>query len=306
MSHSVLREFKSALIAPLVGVPADKCPVNAYPDVPHMEFESVLRSSRHSELLLYRAVRNYRSIEQGRTYVARVWDRKGLADVERDRLVELLGTMVEHQRSMLVVQLHEVLVDANGRLVVVQEHVPGGSFRRVYRFHWFSLEEVLALGAQLAGALTVLHRYMPHRRVDPSTVLFRHVYDFGQQRAVTGPVLAGVEVAEVADSAGWGPWRSRWASHGVRSGDGAGGRSDDLYSVAALMCSALTRDKPPSYAGKLADPLRPDAPKSLQQLIRRTMDTDPRRRPSSAEVMLHALWEIEDECRLHRTRINGV
>ena len=159
---------------------------------------------------------------------------------------------------------------------------------------------------QLAGALTVLHRHMPHRRVDPSTVLFRHVYDFGQQRDVTGPVLAGVEVAEVADSAGWGPWRSRWASHGVRSGDGAGGRSDDLYSVAALMCSALTRDKPPSYAGKLADPLRPDAPKSLQQLIRRTMDTDPRRRPSSAEVMLHALWEIEDECRLHRTRINGV
>jgi hypothetical protein len=47
--------------------------------------------------------------------------------------------MVEHQRWMLVVQLHEVLVDANGRLVVVQEHVPGGSFRRVYRFHGSAL-----------------------------------------------------------------------------------------------------------------------------------------------------------------------
>ena len=78
--------------------------MTAFPDVPHMEFESVLGTSRHSDLLLYRAVRDYRSVEAGRTYVARVWDRKGLADVERDRLVEVLGAMAAHPRSPVRVQ----------------------------------------------------------------------------------------------------------------------------------------------------------------------------------------------------------
>lgn len=265
--------------------------MSAHPDVPHMEFESVLRTSWHSELLVYRGLRNYRSVQKGHTYVARVWDRKGLADVERDRIVELLGEMAAHQRSSLLVQIHEALVDDHGRLVVVQDHVPLGSFRRHYRGFRWTVAEVVRFGVQLTGALSVLHRYTAHRRVEPSSVLLREVGD--PDRFTCVPVLGGLEVAEVDDSAGLGLWRSRWASPAVRSGDGAGGRRDDLYSVAALMCSALTGDKPPSSAAHLPDTLRPDVPSSLMQVLRYAMEPPRPLENVTADMLLERLWKVE-------------
>lgn len=274
--------------------------MSAPPYVPHMEFESALRSSAHSDLLLYRAVRNYRSVEAGRPYVARVWNRDGLADVERDRLVELLGAMATHHWSPLLLRVHDVVVDDQGRLVVVQEHVPGGSFRRHYRVHRFSLQEVLSLGIRLSAALTVLHRHTAHGRVGPSTVLFRSSSDDAQH--LGEPVLGGLEAAEVADSAGWGPWRSRWASPRVRSGGRAGDRSDDLYSVAAVMCSALTGAEPPASAEEVPEMLRPDVPQSLVEFLRSVMEPASRLRPVAAQSALDGLRKIEAKCGYPPTR----
>jgi len=271
------------------------------PDIPHLEVDSVLRRSQHSDLLLYRGLRNYRSIEVGRTYVVRVWDRTGLVDVERDRLVELLGGMVDHQRSPLLVRVHDVLVDGDGRLVVVQEHIPGGSFRRHYRTLGSPLEDVLTFGIRLTAALSILHRYMVHRRVGPSVVLFRS--DPDDDRFLREPGLAGVEVAELADSAGWGPWRSRWASPAVRSGDRSGDQIDDLYAVAALMWSALTGDTPPFVPEQVPDSLRRDVPLSLVGLLQSAMEPGRLLLPLSADILLNRLLTIEHECGFPSTTV---
>jgi hypothetical protein len=143
----------------------------------------------------------------------------------------------------------------------------------------------LAAVEPLCMTLMELHRRgHSHRALTPESVLLVD----RSQRAV----LRDIGLAGFPPVSGEGPaaYRATEQAHPLGRGVIPGTRTD-VYQVAALLYHTMTGHPP---AGAVSPPVRatnPDAPERLDDLLRKALDEDPRRRPRDLGVFIAVLRE---------------
>ncbi|MFI5765459.1 protein kinase [Streptomyces sp. NPDC051563] len=196
---------------------------------------------------------------------------------------------VAHVRHPHVVVVHDV-VEHRGRPCIVMELVDGGSLADLISAgKTLTPVETARTALALLGALTAAHgRGVLHRDVKPANVLMESgtgrvvLTDFGIAR-FSGATTISETGAFVGSPEYTAPERIQGA---------AAGPAADLWSLGALMCTALTGESPfrrDSLGGVLhavvTAEIRPPAQAGpLLPVIRGLLERDPERRMAAAEA----------------------
>lgn len=213
-----------------------------------------------------------------------------------------------------IVTIHSAgLLPEDRRPYLVLEHCPRGNLGTRFRTETFSVQEALAIGIQLAGALETGHRAgILHRDIKPQNILIT---------ALNRPALTDFGIAVRLGSTGSGeehrmsvPWSAPEVVEGSWSGP-----ASDVYALAASVYSLLAGRSPfesptgsnevPDYAWRiLHDELppigRPDVPASLEQVLATAMSRSPHGRHTSALSFARALQKVERELGLAVTEVD--
>ena len=181
-------------------------------------------------------------------------------------------------------------IASTGRVWFAREFVPGETLaQRLRRTGALSVPDALAITAQLAYALDVLHRQgLAHRDVKPGHVILRAVQD---GRELVQLIDAGIGSMEARNSASY-------MAPEIAAGAPASFRSD-LYALGSLSYELLTGSAPfqeVAAEAVLAAPktLNPPAlanelPAPARTLLASLLAKDPRRRPFSAQQVRRTL-----------------
>jgi serine/threonine protein kinase len=221
-----------------------------------------------------------------------------------------LGALSGHPN---IVALHDAGQTKQGRPYLVMAYLPDGSLaNRLERDGTLSVEETLAVGIKLAGALETAHAAgVLHRDVKPENVL-RSPYgepqlaDFGLARfhsmaasttsthAVTpahaAPEVLGGQPATAASdiwSLGSSLFTLLW---------GAPPFVRDTDEVMAPMFVRVASEPPPNLRSR-------NIPDQVASALEHTMEKDPARRPASARAVGEALQAAQADLGLVRTPI---
>ncbi|GLL05694.1 hypothetical protein GCM10017581_074410 [Dactylosporangium matsuzakiense] len=218
--------------------------------------------------------------------------------------------MMRRADSPRIVRMLDIDELPDGRPYLVMAYAAGGTLADRLGAGPLSVEQALAVGAEIAEAVAELHHIgVLHRDLKPSNVLFDEervlVTDLGLAKALAH--ASGFTV--VAGTPGYmSPEQARLGSAlDVRS---------DVYAIGAVLYHMLTGQVPPARDGK-EQPLRPSRvragiPSAVDALVSRATQTDPARRwPAAAAVAeaLHRLAKPEDPSprrRSRRTRVVAV
>ena len=220
-------------------------------------------------------------------------DPRGLARLRREALA---GASLSHVN---VVSVYDVVMSADGYLVVVMEYVPGGTLREeLTRRHKLPPSDALRVLEGVAAGLDAIHqRGIVHRDVKPSNILL------GDDGAVK---VADLGIAAVPD-------RTRITTSGTIFGslsymapeqlDAAPSTpAIDVYALSAVAYEVLSGEKahpetnPVALAHAIATQPPPDLRKAWHQvppvaadLLACGMAKDPGDRPSSAGELVRRL-----------------
>jgi serine/threonine protein kinase len=157
--------------------------------------------------------------------------------------------MLSGFRHRAIVRVHELIED-NGTIYMVMEHVDGESYEaRLRRIGWESSQsELWKLISPIMDGLSVVHAagYL-HRDIKPDNIIIANdgqpvLIDFGSARqavsqtvTMTSIVTHGYSPIEQYQTKGrTGPWT-------------------DIYSLGAVMCRAVTGEKPPTSPDRVTD-----------------------------------------------------
>jgi eukaryotic-like serine/threonine-protein kinase len=199
------------------------------------------------------------------------------------------------------------------RPYIVLEHCPHGNLGSRFRAETFSLQDALAMGIQLAGAVETAHRAgVLHRDIKPENVLITSLNrpaltDFGIASplgAATSGEASGMSV----------PWSAPEVIDGSWSGP-----ASDVYSLGATVYSLLAGRSPfesPDGPNGVLDhgwrilhenlpPTgRPDVPESLEGVLATAMSRSPQARYTSALSLARALQKVERDLGLEVTGVD--
>ncbi|WP_214468485.1 serine/threonine-protein kinase [Microbacterium flavescens] len=212
-----------------------------------------------------------------------------------------------------IVTVYQAGISADGRPYIVMEYCPGSLAQR-YRIERMPVEEVLAIGVRMAGALESAHRAgLVHRDVKPSNIL---ITTFGT------PVLAdfGISSSLIQKSADEVLAMSiPWSAPEVIAEQTAGSIASEVWSLGATVYSLLAGHSPfeRRERGQNTKELlrrriarasyteipRADVPESLQTVLSTSMSRDPARRHTSARAFADALREVQAELGLSPTSL---
>jgi serine/threonine protein kinase len=234
----------------------------------------------------------------------------GLGAIER--LNAEADAMAELSSHPHIVTVYGSGLSDDGRPYLAMEYCPKPSLNVNFRTVKRSVEEVLAIGVQIAGAVETAHRAgIFHRDIKPANILVTQydtpaLTDFG----IAVNLAAGDSSAEGL-SVPWSPPEAfgspPWA-----------GPQSDVWGLAATVYSLLARRAPfevPGANNKSAAqmdriqrvPLTPlgraDAPASLDQVLATAMAKDPFARYATALAFGRALQGIQAELRFQPTRL---
>lgn len=204
-----------------------------------------------------------------------------------------------------IVTVYQAGVSADGRPYIVMEYCPGSLAQR-YRVERLPVDEVLSVGVRMAGALESAHRAgLVHRDVKPSNIL---ITSFGT------PVLAdfGISSSLVPSSSDEILAMSiPWSAPEVIAEGTTGTIASEVWSLGATVYSLLAGHSPfeRRESGQNSreqlrrrimraayTPInRTDVPDSLQAVLARAMNRDPRQRHESAEAFGAALRGVQRE-----------
>lgn len=211
----------------------------------------------------------------------------------RERLRrEVRASRPGHSNIVTIYDLHE----SGGHLFLSMEHVEGESLRTtLFGNEPLSIEQVITIGRQIAGALDHLHtKGLVHRDVKPGNILVAtdgvvKLCDMGLAR----PTKEGVTVTETEMVVGTPNYMAPEQATGAEL-TGA----SDLYGLGLTLYQALTGQIPlkePTAIATLSRrqqerpvPIRrrrADCPRWLDRLIRRMLEPNPRARPSAGAVV---------------------
>ncbi|MFE3034533.1 serine/threonine-protein kinase [Streptomyces canus] len=219
------------------------------------------------------------------------------ARLQRDRTLREAGAVarLSHPHIMVV---HDV-VEQDERPYIVMELIDGGSLAdRISAHGPVDAAEAARIGADLLSALRAAHAAgVLHRDIKPANVLVESgtgrvvLTDFG-----IAQVAGATTLTETGAFVGSPEYTAPERMSGVRSGPEA-----DLWSLGALLCTALSGESPfrrDSLGGILhavvIDEIRPPAQAGpLLPVVRGLLERDPERRLDAveAERMLRAFLE---------------
>ncbi|MER6286377.1 serine/threonine-protein kinase [Streptomyces sviceus] len=219
------------------------------------------------------------------------------ARLQRDRTLREAGAVarLSHPHIMVV---HDV-VEQDERPYIVMELIDGGSLAdRISAHGPVDAAEAARIGADLLSALRAAHAAgVLHRDIKPANVLVETgtgrvvLTDFG-----IAQVAGATTLTETGSFVGSPEYTAPERMSGVRTGPEA-----DLWSLGALLCTALSGESPfrrDSLGGILhavvIDEIRPPAQAGpLLPVVRGLLERDPERRLDAveAERMLRAFLE---------------
>ncbi|MDH6607871.1 tRNA A-37 threonylcarbamoyl transferase component Bud32 [Streptomyces sp. SAI-208] len=219
------------------------------------------------------------------------------ARLQRDRTLREAGAVarLSHPHIMVV---HDV-VEQDERPYIVMELIDGGSLAdRISAHGPVDAAEAARIGADLLSALRAAHAAgVLHRDIKPANVLVESgtgrvvLTDFG-----IAQVAGATTLTETGSFVGSPEYTAPERMSGVRTGPEA-----DLWSLGALLCTALSGESPfrrDSLGGILhavvIDEIRPPAQAApLLPVVRGLLERDPERRLDAveAERMLRAFLD---------------
>jgi len=195
--------------------------------------------------------------------------------------------------------IHEV-GEEGGRPFIVMQYVEGETLDRLIRKKPLTPEQAVAIGAEVADALSAAHaRGLVHRDIKPSNIIVTprgqaKVMDFGLASSAAGPLGADAQTESALSTPGAMIGTVPYMSPEQVRGEPADSRSD-IFSLGVTLYEALSGHRP--FAGEntavtasailttepaLLTRYNPAIPDELQRIVRKCLEKDRERRYRTA------------------------
>ncbi|RDV09216.1 serine/threonine protein kinase [Arthrobacter sp. RT-1] len=283
---------------------SSKRPVAPPPHIPGFTYISLLGSGGFSDVYLYEQDRPRRKV------AVKVLLSDLKTEGARRRFESEANLMAQLSSHPYIVTIYEAEVTDAGHSYLAMEYCSRPSLDVRYRRQRFSVDEVLAVGIQVASAVETAHRAgIAHRDIKPANIL---VTDYNRP-ALTDFGISGTLAGDSDDDSGMSiPW-----SPPEQFRDGSvDGVMVDVWALGATLYTLLAGRSPFVMPGAdnsqrelinristMALPRlgRADVPESLELALSTAMAKSPQSRYSSAHAFALALQRIQAELNLSVT-----
>ena len=283
---------------------SSKRPVAPPPRIPGFTYISLLGSGGFSDVYLYEQDRPRRKV------AVKVLLSDLKTEGARRRFESEANLMAQLSSHPYIVTIFEAEVTDDGHSYLAMEYCSRPSLDVRYRRQRFSVDEVLAVGIQVASAVETAHRAgIAHRDIKPANIL---VTDYNRP-ALTDFGISGTLAGDGDDDSGMSiPW-----SPPEQFRDGSvDGVMVDVWALGATLYTLLAGRSPFVMPGadnsqrelinrisNMALPRlgRADVPESLELALATAMAKSPHSRYSSAHAFALALQRIQAELNLSVT-----
>lgn len=283
---------------------SSKRPIAPPPLIPGFNYISLLGSGGFSDVYLYEQDRPRRKV------AVKVLLSDLKTEGARRRFESEANLMAQLSSHPYIVTIYEAEVTAAGHSYLAMEYCSRPSLDVRYRRQRFSVDEVLAVGIQVASAVETAHRAgIVHRDIKPANIL---VTDYNRP-ALTDFGISGTLADDTDDDSGMSiPW-----SPPEQFTDGSvDGIRVDVWALGATLYTLLAGRSPFVMPGadnsqrELISRIssmtlprlgRADVPESLELALATAMAKTPASRYSSAHAFALALQRIQAELNLSVT-----
>lgn len=281
-----------------------KRPVAPPPRIPGFTYISLLGSGGFSDVYLYEQDRPRRKV------AVKVLLSDLKTEGARRRFESEANLMAQLSSHPYIVTIFEAEVTDDGHSYLAMEYCSRPSLDVRYRRQRFSVDEVLAVGIQVASAVETAHRAgIAHRDIKPANIL---VTDYNRP-ALTDFGISGTLAGDADDDSGMSiPW-----SPPEQFQDGpVDGVMVDVWALGATLYTLLAGRSPFVMPGadnsqrelinRISNTALPrlgraDVPESLELALATAMAKSPQSRYSSAHAFALALQRIQAELNLSVT-----
>ncbi|MCM0617278.1 protein kinase [Paenarthrobacter sp. TYUT067] len=283
---------------------SSKRPPAPPPPIPGFKYISLLGSGGFSDVYLYEQDRPRRKV------AVKVLLSDLKTEGARRRFESEANLMAQLSSHPYIVTIFEAEITENGHSYLAMEYCSRPSLDVRYRRQRFSVDEVLAVGIQVASAVETAHRAgIVHRDIKPANIL---VTDYNRP-ALTDFGISGTIGADTEDDAGMS---IPWSPPEQFRGGAVDGVPVDVWALGATLYTLLAGRSPFVLPGQdnsqrelisriTNSPLprlgRADVPESLELVLATSMAKSPESRYSSAHAFALALQRIQAELNLSVT-----
>ncbi|MGJ3192349.1 serine/threonine protein kinase [Paenarthrobacter sp. FR1] len=283
---------------------SSKRPPAPPPPIPGFKYISLLGSGGFSDVYLYEQDRPRRKV------AVKVLLSDLKTEGARRRFESEANLMAQLSSHPYIVTIFEAEITENGHSYLAMEYCSRPSLDVRYRRQRFSVDEVLAVGIQVASAVETAHRAgIVHRDIKPANIL---VTDYNRP-ALTDFGISGTIGADTEDDAGMS---IPWSPPEQFRGGAVDGVPVDIWALGATLYTLLAGRSPFVLPGQdnsqrelisriTNSPLprlgRADVPESLELVLATAMAKSPESRYSSAHAFALALQRIQTELNLSVT-----
>ncbi|MFB0837371.1 MULTISPECIES: serine/threonine protein kinase [unclassified Arthrobacter] len=283
---------------------SSKRPVAPPPRIPGFTYISLLGSGGFSDVYLYEQDRPRRKV------AVKVLLSDLKTEGARRRFESEANLMAQLSSHPYIVTIFEAEVTDDGHSYLAMEYCSRPSLDVRYRRQRFSVDEVLAVGIQVASAVETAHRAgIAHRDIKPANIL---VTDYNRP-ALTDFGISGTLAGDADDDSGMSiPWSP---PEQFRDGP-VDGIMVDVWALGATLYTLLAGRSPFVMPGadnsqrelinRISNTALPrlgraDVPESLELALATAMAKSPQSRYSSAHAFALALQRIQAELNLSVT-----
>ncbi|XAS73639.1 protein kinase [Micrococcaceae bacterium Sec5.1] len=283
---------------------SSKRPPAPPPPIPGFKYVSLLGSGGFSDVYLYEQDRPRRKV------AVKVLLSDLKTEGARRRFESEANLMAQLSSHPYIVTIFEAEITESGHSYLAMEYCSRPSLDVRYRRQRFSVDEVLAVGIQVASAVETAHRAgIVHRDIKPANIL---VTDYNRP-ALTDFGISGTIGADTEDDAGMS---IPWSPPEQFRGGAVDGVPVDIWALGATLYTLLAGRSPFVLPGQdnsqrelisriTNSPLprlgRADVPESLELVLSTSMAKSPESRYSSAHAFALALQRIQTELNLSVT-----
>ncbi|WP_159708466.1 serine/threonine-protein kinase [Arthrobacter sp. 18067] len=283
---------------------SSKRPPAPPPPIPGFQYVSLLGSGGFSDVYLYEQDRPRRKV------AVKVLLSDLKTEGARRRFESEANLMAQLSSHPYIVTIFEAEITENGHSYLAMEYCSRPSLDVRYRRQRFSVDEVLAVGIQVASAVETAHRAgIVHRDIKPANIL---VTDYNRP-ALTDFGISGTIGADTEDDAGMS---IPWSPPEQFRGGAVDGVPVDIWALGATLYTLLAGRSPFVLPGQdnsqrelisritnssLPRLGRADVPESLELVLATAMAKSPESRYSSAHAFALALQRIQTELNLSVT-----
>ncbi|HKU36361.1 MAG TPA: protein kinase [Paenarthrobacter sp.] len=283
---------------------SSKRPPAPPPPIPGFKYVSLLGSGGFSDVFLYEQDRPRRKV------AVKVLLSDLKTEGARRRFESEANLMAQLSSHPYIVTIFEAEITESGHSYLAMEYCSRPSLDVRYRRQRFSVDEVLAVGIQVASAVETAHRAgIVHRDIKPANIL---VTDYNRP-ALTDFGISGTIGADTDDDAGMS---IPWSPPEQFRGGAVDGVPVDIWALGATLYTLLAGRSPFVLPGQdnsqrelisriTNSPVprlgRADVPESLELVLATAMAKSPDSRYSSAHAFALALQRIQAELNLSVT-----